>query len=188
MTETKRSNGSSLWNIFTNASQVPSPQPGGGTGYLEIYHYVPPTLAITAGDTVEWTALNVHTVTFPAAGQDPATIDPFGTQATTNATYDGTSMYHSGLLAWFEPGSPTTYSLTFPDAGTFAYICAPSPAPRADGRDRGERRTGRNRATHGRGRVAITGLRSGQLPGCPSASLAVLSACIATAALAARRR
>jgi plastocyanin len=124
VTETKQANGTSLWNIFTNSAQAPAPQPGGGTGYLEVYHFVPPTLEIEAGDTVEWTALNVHTVTFPASGQDPATIDPFGTEATTDATYDGTSLYHSGLLAWFEPGSPNTYRLTFPDAGTFAYICA----------------------------------------------------------------
>jgi plastocyanin len=124
VTETKRSDGTSLWSIFTNSQQAPAPQPGGGTGFLELLRFVPPSLEIEAGDTVEWTAQAPHTVTFPAAGQDPATIDPFSTPATTNDTYDGTSFYHSALLATGAPGTPSTYALTFPDAGTFNYICA----------------------------------------------------------------
>jgi plastocyanin len=123
VTETKRSNGTSLWNIFTNSTQAPAPQPGGGTGFLELLRFVPPSLDIQAGDTVKWTALGPHTVTFPAAGQDPLTINPFTTPATTNATYDGTSLYNSALMA-AGPGSPTSYQLTFPKAGTFAYVCA----------------------------------------------------------------
>jgi plastocyanin len=123
VTETERSDGTSLWNIFTNSGQAPAPQPGGGTGFLEILRFVPPSLDIQAGDTVKWTALAGHTVTFPAAGQDPTTIDPFTTPPTTNGTYDGTSFYNSALLA-AGPGAPTTYQLTFPDAGTFGYICA----------------------------------------------------------------
>lgn len=123
VSETKRSNGTSLWNIFTNSSQAPAPQPGGGTGFLELMRFVPPSLDIEAGDTVKWTALAPHTVTFPAAGQDPTTINPFSAPATTNAVYDGTSLYNSALLA-LGPGAPSTYELTFPDAGTFAYVCA----------------------------------------------------------------
>jgi plastocyanin len=123
VSETKRSDGTSLWNIFTNSSQAPAPQPGGGTGYLELQRFVPPSLDIQAGDTVKWTALNTHLVTFPAAGQDPTTIDPFTTPPTTGAVYDGVSFYNSGFLA-AGPGTPTTYELTFPDAGTFNYICS----------------------------------------------------------------
>jgi plastocyanin len=123
VTETERSDGTSLWNIFTNSGQAPAPQPGGGTGYLELMRFVPPSLDIQAGDTVKWTALAVHSVTFPAAAQDPSTIDPFTTPPTTNDTYDGSSLYHSGLLA-AGPGVPTAYELTFPDAGSFNYICA----------------------------------------------------------------
>jgi plastocyanin len=123
VTETERSDGTSLWNIFTNSGQAPSPQPGGGTGFLEILRFVPPSLDIEAGDSVIWTALAVHTVTFPAAGQDPLTINPFTTPPTTNATYDGTSLYNSALLA-AGPGAPTSFQLTFPDAGTFNYVCA----------------------------------------------------------------
>jgi len=124
VSETKRSDGTSLWNIFTNSIQTPGPQPGGGTGFLELLRFVPPSLQIGAGDTVKWTATGVHTVTFPAAGQDPATIDPFTAPATTNDTYDGTSLYNSALLATGAPGAPSTYELTFPDAGTFRYVCA----------------------------------------------------------------
>src|SRR6266540_2083916 len=99
VSETKRSDGTSLWNIFTNSIQAPAPQPGGGTGFLELLRFVPPSLDIEAGDTVKWTATGVHTVTFPAAGQDPATIDPFAAPPTTDAVYDGTSLYNSALLA-----------------------------------------------------------------------------------------
>ena len=123
VSETKRSDGTSLWNIFTNSQQDPAPQPGGGTGFLELMRFVPPSLNIQAGDTVKWNALAVHTVTFPATGQDPTTIDPFTTPATTSAVYDGTSLYNSALLA-AGPGVPTTYSLTFPNAGSFNYVCA----------------------------------------------------------------
>lgn len=123
VSETKRSDGTSLWNIFTNSQQDPAPQPGGGTGFLELLRFVPPSLDIQAGDTVKWNALAVHTVTFPATAQDPTTINPFTTPATTNAVYDGASLYNSALLA-AGPGVPTTYSLTFPDAGTFNYVCA----------------------------------------------------------------
>ncbi len=120
--------------------------------------FVPPSLDIEAGDTVKWTALASHTVTFPAAGQDPTTIDPFAEPATTNAVYDGTSLYNSALLA-LGPGAPSTYELTFPDAGTFNYVCCPSPVPGPDRLHRGvggcgdhaapDRRRGA-RARHGR--------------------------------------
>jgi plastocyanin len=96
--------------------------PGGGTGYLELYEMTPAGLAIGVGDTVHWAATGAHTVTFPATGQDPTLIDPFG-PAEGSATYDGTSFFTSGLLN-AGPGAPSAYSLTFPDAGTFGYICA----------------------------------------------------------------
>ena len=66
----------------------------------------------------------MHTVTFPAAGQDPTTIDPFTTPPTTGTVYDGTSLYNSALLSTGAPGTGSTYELTFPDAGTFNYVCA----------------------------------------------------------------
>lgn len=124
VTETERSDGTSLWNIYTNSIQAPAPQPGGGTGFLELLRFVPPSLEIEAGDTVRWNATAVHTVTFPAAGQDPSTIDPFTAPPTTATVYDGSSLYNSALLATGAPGTGSTYELTFPDAGTFNYVCA----------------------------------------------------------------
>jgi len=122
--ETKRSDGTSRWDIFTNSMTPPGPQPGGGTGYLELMRFVPPSLEIGAGDTVRWTASAPHTVTFPAAGQDPLTIDPFTAPPTTKHVYDGSSLFNSGLLSTGAPGAPSTYELTFPDPGTFGYVCA----------------------------------------------------------------
>lgn len=124
VTETKRSDGTSQWDLFTNSIQPPGPQPGGGTGFLELMRFVPPSLSIEAGDTVKWTATAPHTVTFPATGQDPTTIDPFGTPATTTTVYDGKSFFHSALLATGAPGVPSTFELTFPSPGTFSYVCA----------------------------------------------------------------
>ena len=124
ITETERPDGTSLWSIFTAAVGPVGPQPGGGTGYLELLRFIPQSLSIEEGDTVKWTAPSVHTVTFPAAAQDPSSIDPFGTPPTGGSTYDGSSFYHSGLLGIPAPGAPNTYELTFPDAGSFNYICA----------------------------------------------------------------
>jgi plastocyanin len=124
VTETQRAGGTSLWSIFTSVHQDAAPQPGGGTGYLELLRFIPPALEIEAGDTVKWTAPSVHTVTFLAAGTDPSSVDPFTTPPSGTSTYDGSSLYHSGLLGIPAPGAPSTYELTFPDAGTFNYICA----------------------------------------------------------------
>lgn len=124
VTETERSDGTSLWSIFTSSLGPVAPQPGGGTGYLELLRFIPSSLAIEEGDTVKWTAPSVHTVTFLAAGTDPSSVNPFTTPPAGGSTYDGSSLYHSGLLGIPAPGLPNTYELTFPDAGTFNYICA----------------------------------------------------------------
>ena len=96
--------------------------PGGGTGYLELFEMLPPGLEIGVGDTVHWSATGAHTVSFAGRWPGPATIDPFG-PATTATSYDGTSFYSSGLLN-AGPGAPTSYTLTFPTAGAFPYVCA----------------------------------------------------------------
>lgn len=115
------SDGTTTWNVFADASTVPNLLPGGGTGYLELFEFVPSTLAIKPGDTVHWSAVGVHTVTFPGPGDDPSTLDPFG-PATTGETFDGTALANSGPLN-ASVGSPSAYTLTFPTAGTFQYVC-----------------------------------------------------------------
>lgn len=116
-----RSNGATTWNIYADAVTVAGPVAGGGTGYLELLEFVPSTLVIAPGDTVHWTARGRHTVTFPALGQDPSTIDP-ETPATTAETYDGSRLATSGPLN-AQVGSPSGFTLTFPTEGTFGYVC-----------------------------------------------------------------
>lgn len=118
----KNPDGTTTWNIFADASTVAQDLPGGGTGYLELYEMLPQGLAIGVGDTVHWSATGVHTVTFPGPGQDPSTIDPFGPPVGGD-TFDGTSEASSGLLN-AATGSPSSFTLTFPTAGVFGYVCA----------------------------------------------------------------
>jgi plastocyanin len=113
--------GTTTWNVFADASTVATDLSGGGSGYLELLEFVPATLIIAPGDTVHWTSLGQHTVTFPALGQDPASIDP-ATPATTSETYDGSRLATSGVLN-ATTGSPSGFTLTFPTEGTYRYVC-----------------------------------------------------------------
>lgn len=115
------SDGTTTWNVFADAATVPNVLPGGGIGYLELYEFVPSTLTIAPGDTVHWSAVGVHTVTFPASGQDTSTLDPFG-PATSRDTFDGSALANSGALN-AGTGSPSAYTLTFPTPGTYQYVC-----------------------------------------------------------------
>lgn len=104
--------------------------------------FLPQDIFIHPGDTVDWKAnsAEIHTVTFLAQGEDPSDVLPFNpgnpkdVTRTTNATYDGSSFYNSGLLttvpAKGDPGPlmPGTkwygdYQLTFPTAGDYDYLC-----------------------------------------------------------------
>jgi plastocyanin len=113
--------GSTTWNISADAVTVAGPVAGGGSGYLELLEFAPATLVIEPGDTVHWSARGQHTVTFPALGQDPATIDP-DSPATTTETYDGSRIANSGQLN-SRTGAPSGFTLMFPTAGTFEYVC-----------------------------------------------------------------
>jgi plastocyanin len=118
----KRPDGTNLVKVFTDAKTDPAEMPGGGNGYLELLQFIPPTLTIGPGDTVQWTADSPHTVTFPAPGSDPWTMDPFTTQVTSDATYDPERLANSGVLA-LGADAPTTFSLTFDTSGDFQYLC-----------------------------------------------------------------
>jgi plastocyanin len=103
--------------------------------------FLPGDITIDEGDTVTWKAnsAEIHTVTFFPGGtpQDPlAEFNPGDMSQITQVggtTYDGTSYYNSGLLTTVPTGGDAgplppvphyaTYSLTFPDAGTFTYYC-----------------------------------------------------------------
>lgn len=78
-------------------------------------------VTIPVGTTVTWSneSNNVpHTVTFPAAGQQPPGGSPDQVPAAGGSTYDGSTLVNSGVL---RPGM--TYTLTFTKAGTFTYYC-----------------------------------------------------------------
>lgn len=111
------------WNVFADATTEPGPMPGGGSGYLELLEFSPDMIAIAAGDTVSWTADAVHTVTFVPDGTDPTTLDPFGTPPSGDGgDYTGTEIANSGVFN-AGPQAPTSFSLTFPEEGTFPFYC-----------------------------------------------------------------
>jgi plastocyanin len=129
-TSVKQSNGTTTWTIAAGAMSPAEALPGGGTGYVDLMEFIPKALNIKAGDTVVWKAVDPHTVTFLAAGQTAVVLEgQYGGDPTAvplirpSDKYDGTSLYTSGLLATGAPGTPDSFTLTFPNAGTFQYIC-----------------------------------------------------------------
>lgn len=109
-----------------------------GGQYLAIIHFLPRTIRIHAGETVEWIntdAMEPHTITFGPEPMNPKTLvtaipGPDGTpQATVNSPTDGVS---SGFLQaaaherQFLPESapaPTRLRVKFTRPGTYHYIC-----------------------------------------------------------------
>ena len=103
--------------------------------------FLPGDITIDAGDSVTWqaNATEIHTVSFIAGGvpqaslppldpTDPAQVTPQG-PAGSEHVMDGTSYYNSGILTTSDTAGPLpvpafhSYTLEFPDAGTFTYYC-----------------------------------------------------------------
>ena len=104
--------------------------------------YFPDSLTIHVGDTVLWKQKTheIHTVTFLAGTPAPILIVPVPAPppdlpgplminpqaafpaAPADGLYDGTTYANSGIMST-DPGNPTQFSLTFTQAGTFAYTC-----------------------------------------------------------------
>ncbi len=90
--------------------------------------FTPENLTIHANDQVEWTHLNpmeIHTVTFPEAGNEPPefllpnlTVNPVAATPAGGSIHNGTGFYNSGIL---NPGD--NYTLTFTKPGTYDYVC-----------------------------------------------------------------
>ena len=122
--------GSTTWNVFTDAATETGAQPGGGSGYLELLEFTPAQMRIEPGDTISWTVAKIHTVTFVPEGMDPQSL--FATEEALippqgGSTYDGTEVAHSGILGFpVDPaaGPVTEYSLTFPEPGVYPFFCA----------------------------------------------------------------
>ena len=94
-------------------------------------------ITIDAGDSVTWQAngAEIHTVTFFAGGTPQSTVPPLDPTSPAQimrqgpSTMDGTSYFNSGLMTTLPTFSPlpvpvyTSYTLSFPTAGTFTYYC-----------------------------------------------------------------
>jgi plastocyanin len=113
---------------------------GGGKAYLAVMRFLPDTIRVHVGDTVEWTNLHPaepHTVTF---GTEPANpFAPVGVVADTDGALHGTlpnagtnNSINSGVAPanQEQTGTPqkplgiTRVRVTFTQAGTYNYICA----------------------------------------------------------------
>jgi plastocyanin len=113
----------------------------GGSETLSVMRFLDDNVEIHAGQTVEWTNLDPvtpHTITFgaePAPPFDPpspdVTVDSDGARhAVISSSSDST---HSGFIIappqertglQQSPIGVTRFRVTFPNAGTFPYICA----------------------------------------------------------------
>ena len=120
--------GSQTWNIFADASTPTGPLPGGGSGFMELLEFLPGEIEVNAGDTINWSASRIHTVTFLPEGMSPEEVFPSEAAAVAplgGTTFDGTEPASSGFLNVPGPGGlATDYSLTFPEPGTYPYFCA----------------------------------------------------------------
>jgi plastocyanin len=99
--------------------------------------FLPGDVTIDAGDTVTWKAnsMEIHTVTFFDGGKPRATLppldptDPLQVTHQGGSTMDGHSYFNSGVMTTGADAGPlpvppvASYSLTFPDPGTFTYYC-----------------------------------------------------------------
>ncbi|HTJ76871.1 MAG TPA: hypothetical protein VL337_16055 [Acidimicrobiales bacterium] len=99
---------------------------------IAILQYLPQSVTVTAGATVEWriTGPEPHTITFLPPGQTPPTPDKadplFVPTPAANGTYDGKSLVNSGLLPQ-GPGAVPPFRLKFPTVGKFTFQCVIHP-------------------------------------------------------------
>jgi plastocyanin len=113
---------------------------GLGDGASSANMFSPKYIDVYAGDTVTWRIANAtepHTVTFgpkveltqlakdflmplpQKAGPPLLAINPEAAKPTLRATYDGTGLANSGILA----RKGQSWSLTFTKPGTYHYVC-----------------------------------------------------------------
>jgi plastocyanin len=90
----------------------------GAPGYA-VNLFGPEAVYVQPGDTVDFVFdwFEPHSVTFGQPTGDPSVL-----VGGDNPSYDGSSFISSGLI-FADPAAPTTYSVTFPDKGSFEYFC-----------------------------------------------------------------
>jgi plastocyanin len=88
---------------------------GSADNAAQAFQFYPSTLTIDAGDSVTWKDGSglIHNVSF---GTAPATLPP--PAPVPGTSFDGTGFVSSGRI---HPGA--AYTLTFPKAGTYNYVC-----------------------------------------------------------------
>jgi len=103
----------------------------------EALAFLPNELWIQAGDSIKWTfpTHERHTITFLTPGQTrppafgPTFGVPVGCPGITpdGSSFDGSACVTSGVFMLGAdtgpPASPLTYSVTFPSAGNFKFVC-----------------------------------------------------------------
>ncbi|NQW22556.1 MAG: hypothetical protein HQ475_03830 [SAR202 cluster bacterium] len=126
-------NGTTIWNVRAGSA--------GRDSRSEIYEFLSKEISIKEGDTVVWSVKgpSIHTVTFHPGQEKPGFITvlpqeagPPTLQVPANVAFlvkpsgefDGTGYWNSGLMDIFEPDRPTSFSMTFTEAGVYDYICA----------------------------------------------------------------
>lgn len=91
-----------------------------------VMRYLPPTVHVRVGDTVEWandTSNEVHGVTFLAGQALPLIPDwIFSAPSGNPASYDGASFLNSGPLYPADAGRTHSFAVTFTKTGTFSYV------------------------------------------------------------------
>jgi plastocyanin len=125
-------NNSQFWYVRAgNASQ------GGLDERAHILEFLPRDVTITAGDTVIWRALSLHTATFVPSPPAPAVFLPeaqpdgspwmvqnhlYLERTKPAGVFNPAQYFNSGPLNSPNAGS-TAWALTFETPGTFEYIC-----------------------------------------------------------------
>jgi plastocyanin len=106
-------------------------------GFVQLNAFAPHTVTIAAGDSLTWRvdSEEFHTVSFLAGTSPPPFViaepegvylNPAATMPSGGATYDGRSLVGSGLLTLGQ-----TYTLSFPQPGTYEYVCLVHPEMKA---------------------------------------------------------
>ncbi|HLG11739.1 MAG TPA: plastocyanin/azurin family copper-binding protein [Dehalococcoidia bacterium] len=117
---TKNADGSSSYTVVTPPGL---PYSGSLVG-VAVMKFVNSRLQIGVGDSVTWVAESFvpHTVTFMPPSGPPAVINPF-VNVIPPGSFDG-SQYQTAIFGGVPAFSSTTkFSMTFPKAGTYSYIC-----------------------------------------------------------------
>jgi plastocyanin len=117
---TKNADGTSNHTVMTPPGL---PYQGSLVG-VAVMKFVNPRLQIGVGDSVTWVAESFvpHTVTFMPPSGPPAVIDPF-VNVLPPGSFDG-SQYQTAIFGGVPAFSNTTkFTMTFPKAGTYTYIC-----------------------------------------------------------------